>query len=112
MYQNTLKHKCIVEFSLANANGEWIVPKASINHGMTIGEYASMLCSVDLSHQPSSSKVQRWLDFGLTMAVLRKAYGAGDWGLQTPALTWAKIAQLIETYVQVLPIHINQRFCI
>lgn len=83
-YQTILKHQSIMEFSLANAEGEWIVRKTPINHEMSIGECAALLCSVYDQQQGTGSKVQR-PDFGMTMAVSRKAYGPeGSLGQKLP----------------------------
>ena len=35
---SSLKHECVFEIALGNANGDWIVPPTSINHGITISE--------------------------------------------------------------------------
>lgn len=101
-----LKHQAVVEFSLANAKGEWIVPRTTINHGMSIGQYAALIRFIYDKRRESNPALQCG-EFGRAMMMLRKFYGRGDWTQQTPGLTWAQISQMIEEYIEVLPTNVN-----
>lgn len=46
-----------MEFSLANAKRDWIVPKTSVNHGMT-GEYDALVHFIYLYNQRRTSNLE------------------------------------------------------
>ncbi|KAJ5405069.1 hypothetical protein N7465_006353 [Penicillium sp. CMV-2018d] len=98
-FAKILKHQAVVEFSLANAKGEWIVPRTTINHGMAKGRYAALM-RFTYDERRESNPALYGAEFGRAMMMIRKFYGQGDWTEETPGLTWAQIAQIIEEYIK------------
>jgi hypothetical protein len=95
-----MKHEGIFEIALANANGHWIIPPTSINHGISTLELCEKantqwhLLKEKFSRPNHDAQMPMW------HSQVTKYYGSVSHG-ETPGLSWDEIADIINQYTKV-----------
>jgi hypothetical protein len=102
---STMKHECVFEIALANANGDWIVPPTSINHKITISELFQKGVAYLLPSQGDSSQHNHTDRIHRFRSQIAKYYGSSNKS-ETPGLSWEEIAEAIADYIKVAFLYI------
>jgi hypothetical protein len=97
---STMKHECVFEIALANANGDLIVAPTSINHVVTISELCQKADVQLLLPQEKPSRHSYNEQMYYFRSQMAKYYGSAN-DSETPGLSWEEIADLIDNYTKV-----------